>query len=290
MKGLTGFFLLLFLSVQVFGQGVVSISKTEHQVEQGETMSSICRRYNISLDALMKKNNKINYDIRIGEVLYIPTEQEARTLGLTTVRPIPEPDEGNVYAGRIPRTYLVSFKESLSVLAARLYLNIDSLALWNDLSTNSLIYPNTVLIIGHEKRTSENAVALVSEQAAHVPKGSYVNPEMGGEPSVHDKTVAEMSIEEAKEHNIPLVKVEKGKGVVVNSPTTKSIALHYLAKQGELMKVVNPVNGKYVFVKVIGKLPESERKKGVIIKMSKPACDKIGISGDEFFVELKYKM
>lgn len=62
-----------------------------HKVVEGDTLYMITRKYNISLDALMKANPNLNpYDLRIGMTLCIPGETTAPTVE-PTIKPTAMP-------------------------------------------------------------------------------------------------------------------------------------------------------------------------------------------------------
>ncbi|MFM9027501.1 MAG: hypothetical protein ACKOQ6_05850, partial [Bacteroidota bacterium] len=55
-----------------------------------------------------------------------------------------------------------------------------------------------------------------------------------------------------------------------------------------VIKVTNRLNGKSVFVKVVGVLPEVRDNDGIVIKISKPGADQLGAKEQRFVVELLY--
>ncbi|MDD2215268.1 MAG: LysM peptidoglycan-binding domain-containing protein [Eubacteriales bacterium] len=58
-----------------------------HKVVEGDTLYMITRKYNISLDALMKVNSNLDpYDLRIGMTLCIPIETAVPTLAPQPIR------------------------------------------------------------------------------------------------------------------------------------------------------------------------------------------------------------
>jgi LysM repeat protein len=65
-------------------------------------------------------------------------------------------------------------------------------------------------------------------------------------------------------------------------------ALHKSAPVGTIIKVTNLVSKKYVFVKVIGKLPESADNINVAMRMSGQAQKDLQLNGDKAYVELEY--
>lgn len=69
---------------------------------------------------------------------------------------------------------------------------------------------------------------------------------------------------------------------------SKFYALHRTAPIGTIIKVINTLNNKEVFVKVVGALPNTGENNNVIIKMSKAAIEKIEALDQKFQVTLNY--
>lgn len=72
------------------------------------------------------------------------------------------------------------------------------------------------------------------------------------------------------------------------SNQNKYYALHRSAPVGTIIKVTNRMNGKSVFVKVVGLLPDSGDNDNLIIKISQAASTKINVLDSRFQAELSY--
>ncbi|MEH0156559.1 LysM peptidoglycan-binding domain-containing protein [Limibacter armeniacum] len=324
-----------------------------HQVEQGETLSSISRLYKISLKDLMEANNKVDSYIRIGECLTIPapkTAQQPTVLIGSMYRKTAEPTntdkpangkeqqyhvvkEGeNFYqiskqynispeelktsnnlttdivlpgqrliikstsastqktetaqAVDAPIKHVVTYNEQLDDILRKFKISEEQLRAWNQMAPNAKIFPTQVLIVGYESLQGNN----IYQQAA-LPNDANTAHQQTANPDVYNKTVADLNATEAKENGILIPHAESGKGLVVeipNSPMSKAIALYKPETVGSFIKVINPTNGKYTAVRVVGALPEHERTNGVIIKLSKPVCESLGLSGQEFNIKTEY--
>ncbi len=68
----------------------------------------------------------------------------------------------------------------------------------------------------------------------------------------------------------------------------KFYALHRSASVGTIIKVVNPMNKRSVFVKVVGQLPDTGDNHDVLIKITQAAARKIGIFESRFRVDISY--
>ena len=68
----------------------------------------------------------------------------------------------------------------------------------------------------------------------------------------------------------------------------KFYALHRTAAIGTIIKVVNPMNKRAVFVKVVGPLPDTGDNHDVLIKITQAAARRIGIIDSRFRVDISY--
>ena len=72
------------------------------------------------------------------------------------------------------------------------------------------------------------------------------------------------------------------------SGNRKYLALHRTAPVGTIMKVKNEMNNREVFVRVMGKLPDTSMTDKLVIKISKSAYDRLGAIDPRFRVEVTY--
>lgn len=83
--------------------------------------------------------------------------------------------------------------------------------------------------------------------------------------------------------------VEAGLGAPIEkSLTDKYLALHKTAPVGTIMQVRNSMNGLSVYVRVIGKLPETGENNNVLVRLSPRAVQKLGTGDSRFRVETNY--
>ncbi len=58
--------------------------------------------------------------------------------------------------------------------------------------------------------------------------------------------------------------------------------------RGTIVKVINPINNKYVYVKVLASIPQQKENYNLIIKLSNAAMDDLGTSQPRFWSEIVY--
>lgn len=73
-----------------------------------------------------------------------------------------------------------------------------------------------------------------------------------------------------------------------DTPSSRFFALHRSAPVGTIIKVTNKMNNRYVYVKVIGVLPDTGDNENIILKVSESAVQKMGALDNRFLVALEY--
>ena len=83
---------------------------------------------------------------------------------------------------------------------------------------------------------------------------------------------------------------ERGFAAVIANSTEKRkyLALHRDAPIGTLMQVRNEMNNQSVFVRVVGRLPDTGNNDKLIIRLSNAAYSRLGALDNRFPVELSY--
>ena len=86
------------------------------------------------------------------------------------------------------------------------------------------------------------------------------------------------------------VKREKGVAVWLDNDRSENLqnnfALHKTAPIGSIIKVRNPMNGRAIYVKVVGRLPDNIANENILIKLSKGAARKLNVLDEKFVAEL----
>ena len=133
------------------------VSSVSHKVKRGETLSQIAEKYDISLSELKIANGiKSSNKIKINQVLQIPAQYNVESKGVVSKpsykTPPGLPDKIKVKTEIIPEghekiVYTVKKKDTLSQIAARFNVALNSLRGWNDLRHSSRINPGDRLTI-----------------------------------------------------------------------------------------------------------------------------------------------
>lgn len=65
-------------------------------------------------------------------------------------------------------------------------------------------------------------------------------------------------------------------------------ALHRSAKKGSVIKITNPDTGRFMHIRVLGKIPPTHYQKHIKVVVSQKVADLLGGINKEFFVTLQY--
>ena len=113
-----------------------------HEVERGDTIGALARRYGVSVPSIRQANNLQNNTIRLGKTLVIPlrgTEQSTSTnLAHRTTRESQK--EGQ-------QRHQVMSGETLWSIAKRYQVSVSELLQWNKLNADSPLQLDQILLI-----------------------------------------------------------------------------------------------------------------------------------------------
>lgn len=297
--------------VQATGAG------TTHTVAAKETMYSISRMYGVTVDDIKNWNGLKDNTLSIGQQLVI---KKGGATPVTTSTPAASTPASTSSKNGI---HTVAAKETMFSISRQYGITVQQLRDWNKLETND-IHIGQELIIS-ESATGNNVVATntpsptrtsaTTESAATTPPASTANTQTSTTtPSNSQPPVTQTSTQtpaqettvtppvaskpDAKEQTIRITESVKNTNEVLQSGLAeliegtsgnrKYLALHRTAPIGTIMKVRNEMNNREVFVRVMGKLPDTAVNEKLVIKISKSAYDRLGAIDPRFRVEVTY--
>ena len=276
----------------------------KHRVGAGETLTALTRRYKVSLAQLNAANPQIKNGLGIGQIVYVPRSAP----GKAPAAPAPAKAAASAVPGPVPARYTVRKGETLFGIASRYQLSSEELIKWNKLPAVGTVRVGQQLLLA----APEEAAAPAKTPAAAVrpAETEAVPPSKAPVASAPDKPAQVATVtpekpvdrEEKKDEREEKVErpptragellgrvVESGLGASIeNSTTEKYLALHKTAPVGTIMQVKNAMNGLYVYVRVIGRLPNTGENNNVLVRLSPRAVQKLGTSDSRFRVETNY--
>ncbi len=281
-----------------------------HKVDPKETLYALSRRYNVTVEQIVEANPSVESTISIGQVVLIPrlTSPISTTASNTKSAPVSTPVSSSAPSASArtftvnekgDKLHIVEPKQTLYAISRIHRVSVEDLKRWNNL-TSDQVKIGSSLIVG-------KGAAVASKKPIYVPEpDDSIVPEKATEapiapvattptptPTPASTTAAaapeKREVEEDEETGLKRV-VESGMGEIIDpkSDTNKYLALHKSAPVGTIMQVKNVMNGQVVYVRIIGKLPDTGSNEKVIVRISKKASQKLGVVDSKFRVELSY--
>jgi LysM repeat protein len=294
-----------------------------YKVVSKDTWTGLARTYKISIEELKAVNPGVN-DLKIGQIINIPKEtgnakqEESKTATQAMVPSASvKTNAGNYH------TYVVEKGETLFGIARKKNVTADEIKLWNNLvgdgiragqvlkisgnpttanmpvndpaplppmAMHTKIATDVTTVADDKKLTEKNdAVRNDSKLLADAGKNIPATP-MPAEIE-YKSSRSEIKKPAGKGNSATLEINESGMASWINDGEmnqSKFYALHRSAPSGTIVKVTNRMSGDYVFVKVVGQLPDTGDNDRQIIKISEAAAKRIGAVNEKFQVELNY--
>ena len=226
------------------------VANRVHIVSQGETLYSISKIYDISVVQIMEWNDLLSSDLEVGQELKI---------GGT----LPPQQVDFIRDGM--KIHIVQASEGLYALARNYGVTVDELVEWNSLESSALN-------LGQE--------IIVGKDGAIVVK-------------VDSTLMEEDSVTEIVEEVMPrgtIKTYEDGMAAEIDggSDDKTYLAMHRTIPIGTLVGVRNEMNHQMVFVRIVGKLPDTGVNEKIIIRLSKSAVSQLMAIDPKFRVEISY--
>jgi LysM repeat protein len=261
-----------------------------HKVGPKETMYSISRMYGVTVDEIRQWNNLPDNAISIGQELVV---KKPRTVTVAVAEP-----KTTSAQPKGSQIHVVAAQETLYSIARKYNLSVQQLKSWNNL-------PSDELKLGQELNISSPTATQTSSPVTTTttPKTTTPAETKQTSPTVEPvKSEPVVTASQTKTPNNPQtirisesVKsadevMETGVAELIEGTegNRKYLALHRTAAVGTILKVKNEMNNREVFVRVMGKLPDTAVNDKLIIKLSRSAYDRLGAIDPKFRVEVTY--
>jgi LysM repeat protein len=271
----------------------------KHRVAGGETLFGVARRYKVSVDQLTAANPQLKNGLGVGEIIYVP-----RTAGKAPATAKATPATKPAGTAVVPKTYTVQKGETLFSIARRFQLTPSELIKLNRLPAEGGVRVGQQLLLTAAEGSEPVSVTYQPKAPAAEPKTPAIDPAKPAQiATVTPATPAEKAAEKAAEKEAEKEEdrsptrasevvtrvTESGMGAPIDkSVTDKYLALHKTAPVGTIMQVKNAGNGQSVYVRVIGKLPDTGENNSILVRLSPRAVQKLGTNDSKFRVETSY--
>ena len=264
---------------------------TLHTVAAKETMFSISKMYGVTVDELKQWNNLTDNALSIGQQIVV---KKGGTPGASNPQTTPTPQLSK------NGLHTVASKETMFSISRQYGITVQQLKDWNKLEGNEISIGQELVVRAPSAETVKPAAPVVQ----NTPPVQNVPPVVQNTPVVTEEKKEPQPVQtapakpEAKEQTIRISESVKNSDEVLQtglaeliegtSGNRKYLALHRTAPIGTIMKVKNEMNNREVFVRVMGKLPDTALTDKLVIKISKSAYDRLGAIDPRFRVEVTY--
>jgi len=273
-----------------------STSQKIHTVAAGETLYSISRQYAVSVDEIKAANPGLG-TLSVGQVIKIPVKA-GQSAAPAQVAP------ANT------SKYTVKAGDTFYSIATANKISVDQLKQLNPGIAASLTIGQVINVPAKPTTTATTTVppAENADPTTQLTDNTVVPPVAPvvvapavpvTPPPAPAPAPAPAGPTPAEKQNLTPSTVPKPNadykrmsehGLAVLSADNNSkffYAWHKTAPVGTVIQVTNEQTGQWIFVKVIGKLPENSGDK-VVIKMTKKAWERLGATGDKISISLSY--
>jgi LysM repeat protein len=267
-----------------------------HIVAPKETLYSLSRTYQVSMEDIQRWNNLAGTALAVGQELVI---KKSPAVPVRAPQPVQhQPQEPMTRKG----VHTVEAGETLFSISREYNVSLDDLKEWNRLSGSELKIGQALYVSEPE----QSAIAASGEEAPVTPVPQPVQPQQPetkpvppaktntadtrpvSRPEVSGQSAESIRISESLKNGDEIIQGGLAELIEGTEGNRKYLALHRTAPMGTILKVRNEMNNREVFVRVMGKLPDTSLTEKLIIKISKSAYDRLGAIDPRFRVEVTY--
>ena len=239
---------------------------TVHKVAAGETLFSIAQANGVTVDEIRQWNNLSGNSLSIGQEIVVKK-------GNGSSAAVPASTQAN------KGTHIVAAKETMFSISKQYGITLQQLKDWNKLEGNEIS-------IGQELIVSQTARESVKPVVA--PAVSEIKKDPATAQPVVENKEQTIRISESVKNTDEITQTGLAELIEGTEGNRKYLALHRTAEVGTILKVRNEMNNREVFVRVMGKLPDTSLTDKLVIKISKSAYDRLGAIDPRFRVEVTY--
>ncbi|MEY2894618.1 MAG: hypothetical protein RIS42_337 [Bacteroidota bacterium] len=240
-----------------------------YKVGPKQNLYSVLKRFNLSLAEFKQVNPEIEIPVNSGELVFIPLhylDESTNTL-LSVAKALEKAPEQK--PSNSTGIHIVTAKQSLLTVANLYKVTMAEIRKWNNLTSDVLKEGQRLVVAAPSAITPIDKSAQLPTKASEEPKA----PTTTAEPT---------------DANGMRKTIETGMAELIDVPDNsgKYLALHKSAPIGTLVLVKNLANGQSIWVKVIGRLPNTDSK--LIIKLSPKAFERLNAVDKRIRAEISY--
>lgn len=258
-----------------------------HKIDKGQTMYSLVRRYKTTIKAIKDANPGIEEQLKFEQIIKVPYEltigtAKPVTLPATLPANTPPKAEQKVVSG--VGLHKVEAGQTLYSIAIKYGVLMADIRKWNSLASDNVPLGQTLIVSEKAFLEKNPAGAVASVQvSADSAKVKSAVPEKVVRPTA--ESIPAKSLAGKPVHESGLAEV-----IETSESSSKFLALHRSAPIGTLIHVKNVYNQEEIYVKVVGRIPETSANEDILIKLSLRAFERISPNTKRFRAELNYKL
>jgi len=253
-----------------------------HIVVLGETLYAIAKKYNLSLDTLRKMNLLTSDELSLGQNLLIkktPAVNDVKEPSSAVLKEeVKFVDTSSDSISMIktdaevePKAYIyyVQNGENMEEIAVKFNTSIDQIKVYNNFNNyrvktgQKIILPGTIV--------DDSTMTRISK----VP--DYISSKYGSKLLVSEIGGVKKYTEEGL-----VMKIDSE----LNMP--KYLALHRNLSIGTIFEVINLMNNKNAYVRVVGRLPNTGLNQNVMLRLSKSVFQDLGVLDQQVRMKMVY--
>lgn len=251
-----------------------------HTVQAGETLFAISKKYDVDIEEIQKLNGMSDVALNVGQELVIRKGADSGSEVKTEAKE--ELDNKVVPEGA---DYTVEAGETLYAISRKFNVSVEDLVEWNKLEGSAISEGQKLRVSPPTAGTTQEKQEAVTEVVENK-QDTPVKEEV-----VVKEEEPDIIIDTTPKTTDDFVEVtEKGVAELIpdTENTRKYLALHRNVRPGTIIRVRNEMNGREVWARVIGKLPETGDNKDILVKVSRAAFDRLGAVDKKFRVTITY--
>jgi LysM repeat protein len=254
---------------------------TVYTVQQGESLFSISKRFNVSVEQLREANGLTDKNVvKIGQRLKIPSVSATNKTVVNTA----------VLANNSSSVHVVGEKETLWSISKKYGVTMEQIKEWNHLSDEGIqigqkliVAPPPATIASTQPSVAQQPVqqiAAVQESEAKPQKNANTEV-LAGKPAGESffafafKNTGNQLSGIASTFKTASGWLDKKYYVLINNLPEGSI-------------VAVSANNKVVYAKVLGSLPDIKEDNGILLRINNAAASALGITDAKFEAQVNY--
>lgn len=276
-----------------------------HMVKFGETLTKIAKEYGVTVVSILNINPSLTEDnLHPEQMLRIPNTANKKILNYsdTNNELQPKVKKEQELVPRDTKYHTVLPGQTMYSISKLYVVKVEDIQKWNNLKDYNIKVGSQLIVssnIGNKEElsvtkteTTPLAITEIPKQVADTQSQNNTaneNPDVQASDNPSQKELSLIFKEKTVSGSI---QTTKGTG----APMTTTLgamenvyfAMHKTLNIGTIIKIKNLVNNKIIYAKVIGKLPETDENKHVIVRYSLGVKKDLQLQNGKCYVQIEY--